>query len=154
MNALLTFASLAVVFFLVPTAVRSDEPSPWAESDLVVVEKIAWATMGHYAGWVEDFRAAGRSPNDEDVAINLMAEEILVHLLKPLADRPNLPLLRGCLRFLGETVPECFDDYWRLVLLEMSSNIDRKVGAEIDAELEKAGRKGLRHRAMAPALRP
>ena len=107
--------------------------------------------MEDYTEWSKGFRKDGLPPSEADWTVNWMAEKILIRLIKPLSDHPNPALLRKCLRFLGEDVPEPFDNIWRLVLLEMSSNIDPKIGNDYDAQLEKRGRNGLKHRAIREA---
>jgi len=127
---------------------RSQEQDRWSTPELRLLHEIAVASMADYTEWSAGFRQAGLPPSDADWTVNSMTEQILIRLLKPLQDHSNPDLLRECLRFLGEEVPETFDYGWRLVLLEMSSNIDFKVGDAYDAELAKSGRMGLKQRAM------
>ncbi|HQW30113.1 MAG TPA: hypothetical protein PK529_13055, partial [Verrucomicrobiales bacterium] len=141
-------AILLCLLLCASTKTFAQDNHPWETPELRLLNDIAVTSMEDYTEWSKGFRRAGLPPSEADWAVNRMTEKIVIRLLKPLGDHPNPALLRECLYFLGEEVPEAFDNIWRLVLLEMSSNIDPKVGNSYDVELAESGRNGLKQRAM------
>jgi len=138
--------------FLVPGHTSAEEADPWNEEPgLSSLRTIARGSMAHYAAWSEAFQEAGREPIYEDWTVNALVEEMFVHLMGELAKHPDPDFLKECLFFLGEQVPYEVDSLWRLVFLEMSVNLDRTVGQEVDAILREKGRLSLLDRAMAPS---
>jgi hypothetical protein len=128
----------------------SNEVESWTSApELILLNDLVLATMDSYADWSAEFRQSRLEPSEADWTVNLLAEELFIQLIAKMGEHPNPILLRKCLLFLGQMVPGEFDSHWKMVFLELSSNVDRTIGTEVDAELKKMGLMPLVERAMA-----
>lgn len=128
----------------------ADKVDPWtSRPELRLLAEIAESAILDFGEWSDQYKESARTPAEADWTVNRMVEQIFVRVLAALGEAPNPGLQRKCLILLGETLPPEFDSIWRMVLLEMDSNLDKSVSREVGKELKAKGLPSLVERATA-----
>jgi hypothetical protein len=94
--------------------------------------------VDRYSEWSEAWKKSDRRITDGDLTINHLMEGYIFGVAKYLSKNDDPKLLEYYLRFVGQQVPEDFNEVWNVVFLELP-DADPELARLVDVSLEEDG---------------